>query len=82
MAMKEKVGPLGHLALAEHLARRGAEASSTTKDDWQPLHLAAQMGFEPVIEFLLGLANKRIANKEDKMPMDVAREASIRKLLE
>ena len=31
----------GHITIAEHLARRGAEARSAIKDGQQPLHLAA-----------------------------------------
>ena len=43
---------MGHVAVAEHLAARGAEASSANAVGMQPLHFAASRGHLNVAEHL------------------------------
>ena len=70
------------LAIVKLLIKRGLDVNAQDCDGNTPLHLAAQMNFESTIQFLLGVCNKRITNKENKMPVDLARTPSVKKLLD
>lgn len=63
------------------LVEYGADVDAQDATGNTPLHIAAQLGFEPVVVFLLGICNKRAANKKGQQPLDLANSSSIRKLL-
>lgn len=71
----------GHATCVKKLAEHGADVDAQDAEGNTPLHLAAQMGFESVVQFLLSLCNKRIANKNAKLPLDFACNSLIQKLL-
>ena len=71
----------GHVSSLKTLAEHGADINAQDTDGNTALHLAAQMGFENAVQFLLSVCNKRIANKEGKLPLNMAQSSLIRNLL-
>lgn len=71
----------GQTTCMKKLVEYGADVDAQDTSGNTPLHIASQMGFEPAILFLVGTCNKRVANREEKLPVDLAHDPSIRKLL-
>ena len=71
----------GHVSSLKTLAEHGADINAQDTDGNTALHLAAQMGFENAVQFLLSVCNKRIVNKEGKLPLNMAQSSLIRNLL-
>ena len=64
------------------LVECGSEIDAQDAEGNTPLHIAAQMGYEIVVRFLLNNCNKNICNVNGMVPVEFAHNARIRGLLQ
>ena len=63
----------GHVGVVEVLLGKGASIEARQKNNWTPLHLAAQNGHVGVVEVLLGNgASIEALNRFNRTPLQVA----------
>jgi len=72
----------GHVACIKKLVECGSEIDAQDAEGNTPLHIAAQMGYEIVVRFLLNNCNKNICNVNGMVPVEFAHNARIRGLLQ